>query len=371
MSFVFILIVLAYAVGVFGLITGWIKAINPGSAGIRKYAFISIIVPCRNEEKVIGSLLDYLLAQHYPADKLEIIIINDHSEDNTVNIVNDKIRTCTYRCMLLHNAGIGKKAAITEGVMQAQGEIILTTDADCTPGTHWVQAVNDSFVNDNVKLTFGAVKINSNNTGFANMQAIEFASLIGSGAATTAFGFPTMCNGANLAFRKEVFLAVSGYSGNEHIASGDDEFLMRKVEAYYPKSIRFNNDRESIVSTIPQATLYDFFQQRIRWASKWKEHDSTNSKLLAVFVFMFHLAVILLPVFVWMGDVSVYLMIVLLLIKATVEGIFLWKVTVWLGVKWHVAAFIALQVIYSFYVVGIAVIALRKKVAWKGRVATS
>lgn len=360
---------MAYTVGVFGLITGWIKATNPLTPAIRKDEFISIVIACRNEEKTIGNLLDRLLVQHYPVDKLEIIIVNDHSTDNTVNVVSDKIRTSAYRCTVVHNSGTGKKAAITEGVKLAQGDIILTTDADCSPDTHWAAAVNRSFYNDTIKMTFGPVKIKSDDSVFDNMQAIEFASLIGSGAATAGFGFPTMCNGANLAFRKDVFVALDGYSGNEHIASGDDEFLMRKIETSYPGAIRFNPDRESIVATTPQPTLHDFLQQRIRWASKWKQHDGTNSKLLAVSVFLVHLSMILLPVFVLMGDISAYIMLALWIVKASIEGVFLWRVTAWLGVRWSVLAFVLLHVVYSFYVVGVALTALVKKVEWRGRVA--
>lgn len=369
MTFVFILIVVAYTVAVFGFITGWIKATSQPMPAIREDEFISVVVACRNEAKTIGNLLDHLLAQQYPADKLEIIIVNDNSTDNTVSIVNDKIRASTFRCTLIYSSGKGKKAAITDGVSLAQGSVILTTDADCTPGDNWVQVVNRSFHTEAIKMTFGPVKIKSDATLFADMQAIEFASLVGSGAATTGLGFPTMCNGANLAFRKEAFIEVKGYSGNEHIASGDDEFLMRKVEASFPGSIRFNHDRESIVSTVPQSTLYGFLQQRIRWASKWKQHDSTNSKLLAVFVFVFNLSMILLPVFVLAGDISVYSMLALWVMKAVIEGIFLWRVTAWLGIRWSMLAFLSLQVVYSVYAVGVALIALIKKAEWKGRIA--
>jgi biofilm PGA synthesis N-glycosyltransferase PgaC len=71
-------------------------------------------------------------------------------------------------------------------------------------------------------------------------------------------GFLHLCNGANLAFTKDAFTATGGYDGNEHIASGDDEFLMRKIEAKYSNGIRFNNNPENVVTTYPQKTINSF-----------------------------------------------------------------------------------------------------------------
>jgi biofilm PGA synthesis N-glycosyltransferase PgaC len=367
MSFIFILIFLSYLIGVFGLITGWIKAMGQPTPGIRKDKFISVIVPCRNEEKNIGLLLEDLAAQNYPTDKVEWIVVNDHSEDNTVSIVNEKFRSSPVPGKLINNPGHGKKSALSEAIALAQGKIILTTDADCRVSPNWIRAVNASFRDDSVKMTFGPVRISTDKMLFSSMQAIEFASLIGSGAATAAFGSPTMCNGANLAFRKETFLEVNGYSGNEHVASGDDEFLMRKIEAKYPDSINFNSLSDSIITTLPQVTLREFFQQRARWAGKWKYNEGTNSKILAIYVFLFHLSVIMLPVFVLAGDISVYIMLLLLTAKAIVECIFLRWVSSWLGVRWNWPAFLVLQVVYSFYAVGVALGALVMDLHWKGR----
>ncbi len=372
MSFVFILITLAYMVAVFGLITGWIKAVNRPVPGVQQEAFITVVVPCRNEAQTIGRLLDGLLIQNYPTDKLELIVVNDHSEDHTVNVVHEKLRSSTFTGMLVNAPEPGKKAALTKGILAAKGKIIITTDADCLPGPDWVRSVNSAFQSESVKMVFGPVRMRSANdqpaTLFAEMQSIEFSSLIGSGAATAAFGFPTMCNGANLAFRKTVFSELNGYEGNTHIASGDDEFLMRKVEAAYSAAaIRFNAVREAIVTTTPQPTAEDFFQQRIRWAAKWKHHEGTNSKLLAVAVFLFNLSMMVLPVFVLMGDVSAYIMVACLLAKATTEYFFLVRVHRWLGNRWRWPAFVLWQVVYAGYAVGVALAALFSKPVWKGR----
>jgi cellulose synthase/poly-beta-1,6-N-acetylglucosamine synthase-like glycosyltransferase len=370
MTFIFILIFLSYLIAVFGLITGWIKALAQPIEGVVKEKFISVVIPFRNEEKTIGQLIHDLQQQEYPRDKFEVILINDHSEDSSVNAINEELRG-PISAKLMNNAAHGKKSALTKGIRHAIGTIIVTTDADCRVKPGWIRSINNSFSDDSIKMTFGAVKIEPDHFLFSRMQALEFSSLIGSGAATAAFGFPTLCNGANLAFTKDAFTETSGYDGNEHVASGDDEFLMRKVEAKYANGIRFNNNPQNLVTTHSQKTLNSFLSQRIRWAGKWRHHDGTNSKLLAIYVFLFHLTVMLLPFFVIMGDISVYVLLGLLLAKALVEFFFLRQVSSWLTVPWHGLSFVLLQLIYPIYAVGVAVAALFKKPAWKGRALTS
>lgn len=370
MTFVFILIFLSYLIAVFGLITGWIKAIAQPIEGVVKEKFISVIIPFRNEEKTIGHLIHDLQQQEYPRDKFEVILVNDHSEDGSVNVINEGLRG-PISAKLMNNAANGKKSALTKGIRHAIGTIIVTTDADCRVKPGWIRSINNSFSDESIKMTFGAVKIQADHSLFSRMQALEFSSLIGSGASTAAFGFPTLCNGANLAFTKDAFTQTGGYDGNEHVASGDDEFLMRKIEANYSNGIRFNNNLENLVTTYPQKTLNSFLSQRIRWAGKWKHHDGTNSKLLAVYVFLFHLSVMILPFFVLMGDISVYVMLGLLVAKASVEFFFIRQVSSWLNVPWHGLSFILLQLVYPAYAVGVAVTALFKKPSWKGRALTS
>ena len=103
-----------------------------------------------------------------------------------------------------------------------------------------------------------------------------------------------MCSGANIAYRKVVFFEVKGYDGNEHLASGDDEFLMHKIAQKYPGSIRFSGGIKSLVLTNDSKNLTQFFNQRIRWASKWSFYKSLVPKILAIYVFVLNLGSIYL-----------------------------------------------------------------------------
>ncbi len=367
MTFVFITVFVSYALLVAALHAGWMKAIKSKIGSENRDKFVTVIVPVRNEEGDIGFLLDDLFSQDYPRNKVEIIVVNDHSEDKTGIIVEGKIKELSFfNCKIIEATGHGKKSAIATGVQQAIGELIVTIDADCRTGVSWLHSINACFDNT-TKMLFGPVKIEQRGSLFSKMQSIEFASLIGSGAATMAFGIPTMCNGANLAFRKEVFHEVRGYEGNTQIASGDDEFLMRKIAKKYPKGIRFNNSQASIVTTKPQQTLSHFISQRIRWAGKWKHHGDFKSKFLAVYIFTFHGMVLSAPILFLTQYMSGYVLLSLLILKSTLEFIFLRSVTSWLNIRCHWPSFILLQVLYSLYVVLTGFSSLFVQTDWKGR----
>ena len=213
----------------------------------------------------------------------------------------------------------------------------------------------------------GAVKIEPKKNIFSELQSIEFASLIGSGAATLSFGIPTMCNGANLAYRKNVFEEVDGYKGNESIASGDDEFLMRKVFERYPESVRFNNLKESVVSTVPSKSISQFVSQRIRWAGKWRHHRDLSTKLLGLFIFIFHVSVISLPVVYYLNPPAGDMLLAFFISKVIVEYLFLHRVTSWLGVRWSWLSFSLLQLLYPVYAIVVGFASLIISPVWKGR----
>lgn len=367
MTFVLIAVFVLYTVLVMGLYTGWQKAIRQKvklNASARHV--VSVIVPIRNEESTIESLLESLAAQNFPADRFEVIVVDDQSTDESVTKTTAAVNGKS-NFKILSSSGQGKKAALTEGVKHAKGSLIVTTDADCQYSKDWLTSMESIFAEDSIKMVFGGVRIKADQTFFSSMQAIEFSSLIGSGAATMAYGIPSMSNGANLAFRKDVFWQVNGYDGNDHIASGDDEFLMRKIVDAFPNSIRFNNSAESVVETIPQLSLDSFLSQRLRWAGKWKHHTDWNSRMLAISIFIFHVAVLALPVFVVLGYVSLMTAIFLFLLKVTSELIFLHAVASWLQVRWSWLAFFVLQLLYPVYALYVGFMSLFVKPVWRGR----
>lgn len=351
------------------LYSGFVKIIGQDYAeSANATQSLSIIVPFRNEERNIPHLLHDLFSQQYPKEKFEILLVNDHSEDQSMLMAEKVLKASLFsNCIFIQPAATGKKAAITEGVKHANGAIIVTVDADCRVGTYWLKSINTMFAEEKIKMLFGPVLIESENSIFSKMQSLEFSSLIGSGAASMAYGVPTMCNGANLAFRKETFEEVGGYAGNAQIASGDDEFLMRKIAKKFPNGIKFNNYKDGMVTTRAQSSLSEFMGQRIRWAGKWSAHQGVKSKLLALFIFSFHVMILVSPLLILNNRIALLLFGILFLCKAIAEYKFLHVVNNWLNIRWNWLAFILLQVTYSLYAVATGLAALFVRPVWKGR----
>jgi len=362
------LIFIVYALLVVVLIVGWHQATRQHQTTVLSdLPLVSIVIPVRNEESNIGLLLNDIVGQSY--QHIEIIVVDDHSQDSTVKCVEKEMHR-DKRITLLKSEGAGKKEAITTAIKSAQGSIILTTDADCRVDQNWIACLLPYFSNDEAKLVFGGVKI----TGYSfldDVQAIEFASLIGTGGATSALGFPTMCNGANLAFRRDVFNEVGGYSGNLEIPSGDDEFLMRKIKAKYPSGIEFAGVSEVVVSTSPSKDLNEFIQQRIRWAGKWKHNQSLASILLAFFIFLFKVLTMALPILIAVHQIDWQIGAFIFITKVLAEYIFLQQVCSFLSIPWSWMSFILLQALYPFYVVAIGLLSNFLSFSWRGRVLKS
>jgi biofilm PGA synthesis N-glycosyltransferase PgaC len=347
------------------LIMGWNRGIkhNPILKAEKNTHFISVIIPARNEENNIGRLLSDLEIQDH--SDFEVIVVNDHSEDKTIHLIRDAT-VRNPRLKVINNVGDGKKAALTSGIKAAKGSIIVTTDADCRISREWLGVFARFFEDKTVMMAFGGVRMEGKSL-FSSIQSLEFASLIGSGMAMASWNYPVMCNGANLAFRKSVFEEVDGYKGNLHIPSGDDEFLMRKILALYPRGIRPVFHRQSVVSTLPNNSLKEFFQQRLRWAGKWTYNNSLMSKVLAVFIFCFQLTTLSLPLFFALGWIDPITCVILGLSKASFEFLFLERLAKFLSLRWNWLSFAILQAIYPVYVVFIGVLSNFNSFEWKGR----
>lgn len=344
------------------LLVGWKMTVRAASiARGGKDPLISVIVAVRNEEAVIGRLLESLSRQSYHA--FEIVIVNDHSEDDTLGAI---ARSGARNVRVVGNLGMGKKDAITAGVRAARGSIIAMTDADCTVLPGWLKHIRDEFRDPRSMFVFGGVRMEGDRSFFAVLQGLEFASLVGTGAATASLGLPTMCNGANLAFRKKAFSEVRGYVGNSDIPSGDDEFLMRKIQARYPEGVRFLSSPEALVTTVTQPDVRAFLDQRIRWASKWRFNTSRVARLSAVAVVLFQVAFV--ANWVCLLTPSILQAIFLCSLKMIFEAAFLLQVCRFLSVRWTWKGFFALQVLYPLYVIGVATASFVRPYSWKNRV---
>ncbi|HEY1017806.1 MAG TPA: glycosyltransferase [Sediminibacterium sp.] len=264
----------------------------------------SIIIPARNEENNIAGCLQSVLQQQYPAHLFEVIVINDHSTDNTEAIVRSLQQQ--YNNLQLLNlidvlkdkpVNAYKKKAIELAIAQSSGNWIVTTDADCMVQPEWLSLLDQYIQNQQPVFIAAPVMFTHTGSFLSAFQLLDFISLQGITAAAVSAGYHTMCNGANIAYRKDVFYEVGQFSGIDQIASGDDMLLMYKIKQQYPNRLGYLFHRGAIVTTAPMPDWSSFLNQRIRWASKAdKYQDKTIFRALAL---VYALNLLLLVLFFW------------------------------------------------------------------------
>ncbi len=326
---------------------------------------VAVLIPVRNEASNILALLKSLEHQSYNGN-LEFLIINDHSQDESKKVAEKFISDHSNFKLISLGTKEGKKVAITAGVKNTQAEIMLTIDGDCKAPTTWVEAMVNAF-EEKIQFVSGPVVFSEDDGLFSKMQSIEFASLIGSGAALIGWHKPLVANGANMGFRRKAFLEVNGFEGNAQTASGDDVFLLHKIAKQYPNGVTFVKQEGSIVKTKAQPNLTSFVRQRIRWASKWKAYQDLFAKASAVLVFLLTLSIICYPIIVGFNSSSLFLWVNLLVMKSIFDFFFIRQVSRFLGNRINLLAFIILQILYPFYVVLIGLFSFQKSYDWKGR----
>ncbi|GAB4329700.1 MAG: hypothetical protein OHK0038_03850 [Flammeovirgaceae bacterium] len=262
-----------------------------------------------------------------------------------------------------------KKAAITLGVNNAKGELIVTTDGDCKHPSNWLRDIHAFYQATKAQFIAAPVQMTQEGGGaWQKIQEVEFALLTGIGASSMIAGFPNMCSGANLAFTKEAFLKVNGYQGFDHIASGDDEFLMHKIYKAFPNKVKYLKSQNSIVSTIPQQSLKSFFQQRKRWAGKWKAYTHLPSIFLGVFVSIAHFSIFLLIFSSILLGFDWRIALGLWLIKALSEIWLCTEVMFFLNKSLKKFPWICIMSLFnSLYVIVMAIVSNFSGYTWKGR----
>ena len=333
---------------------------------------LSVIIPVRNEARNIGDLLRDIRDQDHTAGH-EVIVVDDDSEDDTAEIVEEFVKSETMPLKLIRLSSNGyasitpKKRALKTGIEQAKGDIIVTIDGDCRAPKTWLSAIDQIFKDEAVHFVSGPVTYMPSNSVFDNLQTLEFASLIGVGASSIQLGYPNICNGANLAFRKESFKKINGYNGNGHIASGDDEFLLQKFATLFPEGIRFAKDRCAVVTTSAKSSIKDFYHQRKRWTSKLKHHKEWHIKLLSGGAWIVNFTLIVAIILAGFSLIDWRFLMGVWILKGMFEAIYIREVMSFFQKKMKWFEFILLELIHPFYIVLLGLFTNFGTFNWKGR----
>lgn len=370
MLFIFLIFLLAYLI----LFIYLKRGLNQGLSSIKSefpesndLPFISVVCPYRNEVDNLKSFIESISIQDYQSDLFELIMINDHSTDNSEVLLKDICSKSSIKVKLISLPhGIeSKKNALVTGIRESIGKIIVTTDADTQRDKGWLTSISKFFSRYNADMMIGPVSITNSQSLFNRLQRIEFLSL-----QVVTIGFagndnPILCNAANLSFSRNSFESIGGYSGQKS-TSGDDFFLMAKMKKAGMK-ILLNPDFESKVFTRPLESPGELLSQRIRWAGKTKFTKDKSIILTGIFNVLLSFLLILLPfIEIYRHNYPTY-SLCLWSIKFACDLYLLQKAGSAFKTTFKLNDFIAVFIIYPFYICCTFILSLIIRPNWKGR----
>lgn len=368
-----LLLIGGYVLLILYFLLGWLrlKEYVPGNA--IPVTRVTVVVPVRNEEKNILNLLGNLRDQQYNKDLFEVIVVDDHSTDNTLKLINgfsmSNLRVIALKDdpALADASRTNKKIGIEKAVHAANGTLIMTTDADCHPGSNWIKTTVAYYEEHQPVMIAGMVSYFHDTSFLGKFQTLDFLSLVGIAAASIQNGFYNLCNGANLAYTKAAFLEVDGFRQIDHIPSGDDMMLMHKMAKKFGDKIAYLKNKDSIVYTSTEKDFVTFWNQRVRWTSKSTHYEDKRITGILAFVYMVNLLIVLNLAIGIFYPPMLKLAMWMFLAKLCIDTLFTYAVTKFFRRENLLWLFLPMQAVHVLYIILIAPAGVFGKYNWKGR----
>lgn len=349
---------------------GFISLKTQNTTSTKPKTKFSVCIPFRNESKNLPALLESLANLNYPEAHFEILLINDHSTDDSTARIDDfclKNADFNRKVSVLElkstSAG-GKKAALAEAISKASHPWILTTDADCILPKTWLSEMDTFIQQSNKNFIAGPVTLQNTNPYFLNaFQQLDFLSL--QGATIGGFGLqkPILCNGANLAFAKAEFYRLNGYEHHKNVASGDDILLLQQFLQDKPRQVGFLKSREAIVQTQPQHSWKTLVEQRRRWTAKASHYTDLWTKTVSLLVFTANSCLIV--ALFYLGS-NVLLMLVVFL-KILADFLLIVLAARFYKKNSVLSAYLCCSLFYPFFTFFVGIYGQFGHFSWKGR----
>lgn len=234
---------------------------------------VSLVVPARNEEKLLPRLLDSLRKTDLTGvDRFELVVINDRSTDGTEAIIEDFAHSAPWPVRIVQvpddplpgARANPKQRALHYGTMSAASEVFLFTDADCTVGPQWVRQMTVPFRRPELGLLFGTVMPPEKGSFLRQYQNFDHLFRYYYTAGSAGFGNPTGGFGNNIAVRHAALEAVGGFAALRYSVTEDAE-LIAEVRDTHRWEVKPTLSPENVVWPEPQTHLADMISQSMRW----------------------------------------------------------------------------------------------------------
>ena len=377
MVLISIIITLLYLLLIGSFVYGFDKVPTFKLKGIKAKTTFSILIPFRKEAENLPGLLKSIASLDYDNHLYEIIFVDDASEDDSVAVIQKVLDTIPKKTGITRTdisiiknkrtSNSPKKDAIITAIKQAKYDWIVTTDADCILPKYWLDSFDEFIQTTPCKCIVAPVTYTNENNFLNRFQLLDILSL--QGATIGGFGItkPFLCNGANFAYKKELFKELNGFTGNSNIASGDDVFLLEKAVKKNAQSVHYLKSEEAIVRTKAEPTWGTLKAQRIRWAAKTSAYNNWFGKLTGLIVLLMNSIVIALTFLVIFKVFNFKTLIYILMIKFFIDFYLIYKSVTFFDQKAVLRTYIFGFLIYPFFSVYIATISIFSGYKWKDR----
>ncbi len=326
---------------------------------------LTIIIPFRNEAAHLPRLLNALIRQLPEAPGATILLVDDHSTDESALIAKAIIAENNNIRLLQQDQTHGKKLGVDIAVQEATTEWIVTLDADIDPCEGWLKRIA-SWTNANSNdLLILPLHIGPGKNLIGKLQEVEFASVMGVTAAMAMMRQPILCNGGNLCFRKEAYFRVRSERSDMHIPSGDDVFLLNALKPF--GKVVWVHDRFTRVSTEPQSTWRGFARQRLRWMGKTGFVSDYSLPATAWLTFLTNAALIATAIATFLGALPIGFFTIGAFIKIGLDAWLIWMAGRWLCIKQLKRFYVLLVFLYPFYATLFPLLSQFIRPSWKGR----
>ena len=285
---------------------------------------VSVIICAKNESENLRTNLETILDQDH--SNFEVVVVNDASTDTTSTVLtifknkHPHLKIVEIKPTTTHSGN--KKNALSKGIEAASNEYLLFTDADCKAiSKNWITEITSQFTEDKtIILGYGSYqKIKSS---FLN-KLIRFETLI---SAVQYFsyaktGIPYMGVGRNLAYTKNSFSRVNGFSKHRHIRSGDDDLFINEIASKKNTAIHFS--KESFTISEPKKSFQSWFKQKRRHITTAHHYKPIHQLLLSLFYvsqILFWLLAIILVAFSFKWQLVTILIAIRLITQYIILG---------------------------------------------------
>ncbi len=331
---------------------------------------VSVVVPARNEERHLGRCLHALSRQDYPTELLEVVVVDDRSWDTTPSIIaRYAAKHANFRSVRVKTLPPGvapKKHALHQGIRLANGEIVLTTDADCEPPPTWVREMASRFAADTgMVLGFSPLTLGRLSRLAEALFRLDSVALASLAAAGVGIRYPLTCSGRNLGYRKAVYEELGGFGRYQSVGSGDDDLFLARVRDETSWHVRYAFAKTSQVPAEPPTSLRALWNQRTRHASKGIIYARPITVGL-VLLYLYNLAFLVLGwVSLWVGVARVFFLLSWTL-KSGSEWLLLARTARYLDFRAPVFLVPLVTIFHAFYVTVFGLAGQFRSFEWKG-----